>query len=947
MDTSAFEGRGAHSITDEGEDRRRLRMTKDSALTAAREAVRDATRLTRLLTVLNDSGTLDALLERALSTLSELFAAEVVILLDPAGTGSYAPLASVGLPDDAAISVFSDDPDGNIARTMREGGPLLLQDVGAEGTVEPQLAELDVETVIYLPVAASHGARGVLILARCLRRAFDYAEVGLLTAMAYRIGLAVEQAQRRAQLERIVHSEREIGFDLEEIGVAAKAVAMFPELVGADGAVLVLLDDDGGILHRTDGGIPALCDEALGELVRHLLATTRLSAFEAHSTVFRPGPDGAATGRSRSSGRALLALPVGHERLDGLLLALRTTATPFDPDILPIAMLFAGQSAAAIENARLYRAVSTELNDRKRAEAALKASEERQAALIRSVHDLIVVLGPDGAIHFTNPAATAVWGEKAIRDSDGAFWSRICPRHIGEFREIFTRLLDQPGATRTCAVALYHSDHDRHDYDVVLTNLLHEPAIGGVVVTFHDVTERKSHERQLEVLAFRDPLTGLANRAAFQDRLKRVLAEAGEPGRSIAVIFFDLDDFKVVNDSLGHEAGDRILQAVAARMRTVLRRGDLGARLGGDEFTVLIDTDAGLETARHVAMRLLAVVGQPVAIGDRDVTVGGSFGIALGEPGRDSAEELLRRADVAMYHAKSSGKNVCCVFDDSLAAAAVRRLEAETDLRRALAHGELEVFFQPIVTLADRRLHGAEALARWRHPERGLVMPSDFIHVAEQTGQIIEVGREVVERAFRQSRAWRALTGASLPIGLNLSPRQLAHEALVDDITSAARRFEVDPRSITLEVTENMLITDPEAAIVVLVRLRDFGFRIAIDDFGTGYSSLSYLKRLPVDILKIDRSFVQTLESDPRDRMIVDSIVAMAGALGLDVIGEGVETVSQAEILTRAGCGYAQGHLFAPALPVADFTRLLPLAELGEGTTGEAAGTAVDFRVRL
>jgi diguanylate cyclase (GGDEF)-like protein len=914
-----------------------LRLSRDAALRAAQAAVRDATRLTRLLTILNDAGSLESLLERALATLSELFAAEVVILLDPAGTGSFTPLASLGLPEDFAELPFDGTAEANVPRTMREGGPLLVGDALTDPSIEPQLRELDVRSVLYLPVTASHAPRGVLILARCHATPFVFADVGLLTAMAYRIGLTVEQAQRRAQLERIVHSERAIGPDVEEAGVARRAVATFPDLVGADAATLVRLDDHDEVVFRADAGGPRLDDRPLEALVRHLLRRPDIRDLAAFDTV---EPLAAGDAATPVPAGALLALPFGRARPEGLLLAFRSAPTPFDPDVVPIAVVYAGQTGTALENARLYRAVSSELADRRRAERALTASEARLGALIRSVHDLIVVIGADGDVRFANPAAARVWHAAEGGDAASEFWRRIRADERERLIALVAGLSAAPGETRLSAVGLLHDTADWHDYDVTLTNLLHDPAVAGIVATFHDVTERRIHERQLENLAFRDPLTGLANRTHFQERLRRALAR--REGGAVAVIFFDLDDFKVVNDSLGHEAGDVILKTVADRMRVVLRREDLGARLGGDEFTVLVEHEATIETAHRIATRLLGAIRAPVRIDERDVVVGGSFGIALGEAGTETADELLRKADVAMYHAKASGRNTCTVFSPGLATAAVRRLEAETNLRSALARGELEVFFQPLVSLADRRPFAAEALVRWRHPQRGLVLPGEFIPVAETTGLVVELGRVVIEEAFRRSQVWRRTSGVEVPISLNLSPRQLFDDGLVERVAGWTRAYGVDPTGITFEITENALIRNTEAAADVLRRLRDFGFRIAIDDFATGYSSLAYLKKFPVDVLKVDRSFVTDIARDSRDRAIVRSVLSLAGAFGLSVVAEGVEWEDQATTLIELGCTAAQGFLFAPPLPAGQFAALLPL--FAGATPPGAADAAVAAR---
>lgn len=911
----------------EAEELHRLRLSRDAALGAAQAAVRDATRLTRLLTILNDAGSLERLLDRTLSTLSEIFAAEVVVLLDPAGTGSFVPLASVGLPEDLAELPFRDAVDGNVSRTMAEAGALIIGDVAADGTAEPQLAELDVQSIVYLPVVASHAARGVLILARCRPEPFAFADVGLLTAMAYRIGLAVEQAQRRNQLERIVHREREIGLDLEEVAVARRAVADFVALVGANGATLACLDDTGQVRFHEDAGTVLPDDATLRELISRTASPS--GHAEPVSLIAAPRaetPDAPEAGDGRAAIGATLIVPFGHGRSTGRILAFRSTPTPFDPDVLTIAVLHAGQTAAALENARLYRAVRSELGDRRRAERALKASQARLGALIRSVHDLILVIGAGGEVSVANPAAARVFGP-ATRVNDASFRRRIRAGDLGRFDREFALLGSCPGATRTVTVALVHGSADWHDYEVTLTNLTNVPAIGGIVATFHDVTERRIHERRLEDLAFRDPLTGLANRAHFQERLRLALADPDHAAGDVAVIFFDLDAFKVVNDSLGHEAGDVILKTVAERMRAVLSPGALGARLGGDEFTVLLERGVGLAEARRVAERLLEAIRAPVGIGHRDVVVGGSFGIAVGEAGRETAEDLLRKADVAMYHAKAGGRNTCAVFHPGLATAAVRRLEEETNLRTALARAELEVFFQPVVSLTDRRLTGAEALVRWRHPERGLVLPGAFVPVAEATGLIVELGRVVIDEVFRRSRLWREGRGVALPIGVNLSPRQLVDDGLIDWIDDRARRHRIDPATIVFEITENSFVggAGTGTGVEVLDRLRARGFRIAIDDFATGYSSLAYLKTLPVDRIKIDRSFVIDVDRDRRDRAIVESVISLARALGLDVIAEGVEREAQAATLVELGCTAAQGFLFAPALSADDFAAFLSL----------------------
>jgi diguanylate cyclase (GGDEF)-like protein/PAS domain S-box-containing protein len=898
------------------EDVSRLRMSRDAALQAAREAMRDATRLTRLLTVLNELGSLDGLLDRTLSTLSELFASEIAVLLDPASTGRYVPLASIGLPDNVAHEPFSGHEEGYVRTAMRDGAPILISHAANDDTIDVQLRGLGSEAVVYVPIVASNLPRGVLILARGREEPFSYSEVGLLTAMAHRIGLAIEQGQRREQLERIVSLERKIGLDLEEAEVARKAVRMLPTLVGADGAILITIDDDGGIRECFDYGKAPRGRSQIEDLVRALLTTTSVNQFAAYvGTNLRTAipPDERS---DNGCDGAVIALPLGRDRLDGVLCAFRSSSTDFDPDILPIAMLYAGQASAALENARLYRAVQNELSDRIRAEQAVTASEQKLGALIRSVQDLIVVIDEDNRIKYANPAAARIWSGSPDLGCD------IFEHMRSEDREsllmLLTSLRKQKNLTLTSVIRLRVGSAEWHEYDIILSNLTEEAAVRGIVVTCHDVTERRTYEKSLESLAFRDPLTGLANRAHFLDCLENALARTKVDGTSVAVIFFDLDNFKVVNDSLGHAAGDQVLRVVAERMQGCLRNGDVGARLGGDEFTVLLEGVDGGDTAIMIAKRLQACMREPISLNGRDVIVGGSFGIAIGSSRKESASDLLRKADVAMYDAKANGKNTCSVFNERLDSTAMQRLELESELRQALARDELRIYFQPIVSLKDRRIQGVEALVRWQHPRRGLLAPSEFIPLAESTGLIVDVGCRVLEESFRCVHEWQAAGAEPLMLGINYSSRQLQHADFVDTFLDAARRHGVDPSCVTIEITESNLIEDPDGTGAKLGRLRQEGVHVAIDDFATGYSSVKYLKQFPVDVLKIDRSFVAEIAKDSRDQDVARAVIALARAFDLGVIAEGVETEEQAAVLLRLGCGHAQGYLFAAPMPAAD-----------------------------
>jgi diguanylate cyclase (GGDEF)-like protein len=408
-----------------------------------------------------------------------------------------------------------------------------------------------------------------------------------------------------------------------------------------------------------------------------------------------------------------------------------------------------------------------------------------------------------------------------------------------------------------------------------------------------------------------DPLTGLANRTALEERTRRMLAE----GQPLSVLFIDLDDFKDINDSRGHAAGDEVLLAVTDRLRRSVRPGDVVARMGGDEFAVLVA--AGPEPARAVAERLVAALSVPVALGSGTATVHGSLGLATSvNPGEHTADSLLRDADLAMYLAKAHGGNRLVLYSEGMAEAARRRADLQQDLARAATAGQLEVFYQPTVSLADGRTTGYEALVRWHHPERGMVLPAEFIPLAEDSGVITEIGSWVLGQALRQGATWSAESGRPLRMAVNLSPRQLLDGDVTTDVMDALRSSGFPASQLTLEVTEGVLVQDVDHVVAQLHALRQLGVAIAIDDFGTGFAGLSYLRKLPADILKIDRSFVSDLPAGGASTTLIASIVELARTLGLEVIAEGVETEDQRRALTDLHCGSAQGFLFARPEPV-------------------------------
>jgi len=447
-------------------------------------------------------------------------------------------------------------------------------------------------------------------------------------------------------------------------------------------------------------------------------------------------------------------------------------------------------------------------------------------------------------------------------------------------------------------------------------------ALAAIAVERHDVASR------LAAQAHHDTLTGLPNRNLFGELLEHALRRAQRSGSAVAVLFLDLDRFKIVNDSRGHDAGDVLLGAVADRLESVLRPGDVVARFGGDEFTVLcedLERPTAGEQAIGVADRLVEALREPFTIEGEDLFMGVSIGIAVGVTGLELPDALLRDADAAMYLAKERGRGRCEVFDQAMQAQARKRHDVENALHRAVAREEFRVFFQPMVELAKGACIGVEALARWQHPERGLLGPGDFLRSAEETGLVVPIGQIVLERACRRVVEWRAVVPdpSRFRVSVNLSSRQLLHVDLPDLVGDVLERTGLPPRALCIEITESVVLDDPEAGLLAVKALKALGVQVCIDDFGTGYSALGYLREFPIDEVKIDRSFVAKLGSEPEESAIVAAVVSLGHGLGVTVTGEGVETPDQVEMLRSLGVDAAQGFLFAPPQPADDLTARL------------------------
>jgi diguanylate cyclase (GGDEF)-like protein/PAS domain S-box-containing protein len=549
--------------------------------------------------------------------------------------------------------------------------------------------------------------------------------------------------------------------------------------------------------------------------------------------------------------------------------------------------------------------------------------ERRFRSLVQHASDIIMIVSAEGSIRYVSPSVQRVLGYRAESLVGSAFVDLMHP----EDREWAVPFLAGPAQNCTqlppVAWRLRRVDGSWLHGETVGSNLLDDPAVAGLVLATRDVSERKTLEERLAHHAFHDSLTGLANRRQFQEQVQAALLDPRRRAAGLAVLFLDLDDFKTVNDSLGHSAGDELLIHVAQRLMSCLRAHDLPARIGGDEFAVLLNGVGSQAEVEAVAHRIVSVLDEPHTVQGSEVLARASIGIAV--PGIDEhdGDALLRNADTSMYTVKRAGKGSYTFFEEAMHERVVQQLQLDAELRHAVDRHEFVIHYQPIMHLATQTILGVEALLRWQHPTRGLLAPGEFIDRVEENGLIVPIGRWVLEEACRQLRDWDH-GHEQIGMSVNISARQLQHEPFLTDVRNAADAARIEPHRLTLEITETALLRDTAATLYVLSELRQLGVHLALDDFGTGYSSLSYLRRFPVDVVKIDRSFVEDVGKGPEESALPDAIIALCQAFRIDSVAEGIELHRQLTHLQAVGCHAGQGFYFSRPLPQAAVERLLP-----------------------
>ena len=562
---------------------------------------------------------------------------------------------------------------------------------------------------------------------------------------------------------------------------------------------------------------------------------------------------------------------------------------------------------------RMWRLVATvrALTERK--------GQDRLAAMVEHSSDVVLLVDANGVMNYASPGLASTLGHRPSDWTGRSLVDLVASDDRDATAAELRKAVTLPhGEMVKFEVSLVRVDGQRRRVEATIANLLGGDAVDGLVATFRDVTEQRNLERQLSHRAFHDELTGLANRALFLDRMDHALRVTRPEDDPVVVLFVDLDDFKAVNDALGHGVGDQMLRSIADRIRQVAGTGDTPARLGGDEFALLLEDRGGVDRALDVAEGLLEALRQPVALAGYDLTVLASVGVAVSTPGMTTAG-LLRDADIAMYEAKRAGKSQIKIFDPAMRLTATRHLEFRSDLGSAIDRDQLRLVFQPMIDLRSHRVVGAEALLRWEHPTRGPIAPAEFIPIAERAGLIVPIGKWVIDESIKAASRWQGR--GRQRVSVNVSGLQIRSPEFVEQVRHSLEAHQLDPSLVVLEIAETMLVEEIESASDNLAPLRDLGVLIAIDDFGTGYCSLSYLQQFPVDIVKIDRQFIDELDEQPSNMSLAKMILQLTAGLEVISIAEGIERPAQLRMLQALGCDIGQGYLLSGPLEAEELER--------------------------
>jgi len=623
----------------------------------------------------------------------------------------------------------------------------------------------------------------------------------------------------------------------------------------------------------------------------------------------------------------------------GVLLAYSSRPRTFADYEIAFLKSTASLLGEAIERSYAEEALRKSESRLKQLIVELEKREQRFRALVEKSWSGVALLDPDLAFSYSGASTERLLGYAEDDLAGTSFLAYIHPRERETMRELFVALATGAAHESQAELRFRHRNGMWIWLEVFAQNMLLEPSVGAIVLNYRDVTQRKATEKQLEYQAYYDALTGLPNRLLFRDRVVNAIAQAQRNRRGVAVMYLDLDHFKLVNDSLGHSLGDALLSEVAARLQSCVRASDTISRLGGDEFTILLIDTSSSEAIAGVARKILQSLAHPLRVGGHELFVTASIGISVFPGDGDEVETLLKSADSAMYRAKELGRNQAQMFTTSMNERYGRRLALEQSLHHALERDELLVHYQPIFDRNRKKVASLEALVRWNHPTRGLVQPADFIGLAEETGLIVPIGEWMLRSVCRDLRACRAAGLPPVRIGVNIAAPQFQQLSFALVVGSILREYACDPGMLELEITETVAVQNIEITMNAMRDLKELGIRIAIDDFGTGQSSLVYLKRFPIDTVKIDRAFVRDVTTDESAAAIVSYVINLAHTLRLDVVAEGVETEEQWSFLKLNACDHMQGFLFSHPLPASEAEAFMR-AELARYNSRETARPA-------